>query len=133
MYKSVLYTWSHVHWNISSLYCLENALKLNTYITRYHHILFTIHTAIHTVTHTNKCTSYSLANTVRAFTVTYMKDIRGCSGNKIAGPISREHPWVTSCSGLPMHGSMSRLPLFIMHTNSSPSAVQAMSVIHHAL
>lgn len=62
-----------------------------------------------------------------------MYDIRGCNGNKTAGPISREHPLVTSCSGLPMHGSMRRPPLFIMHTNSNPSAVQAMSVIHHAL
>ena len=62
-----------------------------------------------------------------------MYDIRGCRGNKMAGPISREYPRVTSSSGLPMHGSMSRLPLFIMHTRSSPSAVQAISVIHHAL
>ena len=62
-----------------------------------------------------------------------MYDIRGCNGSKIDGPISREHPHVTSCNGLPIYGSMSRLPLFIMHTSSSPSAVQAMSVIHHAL
>ena len=65
--------------------------------------------------------------------ITYMYEIRGCSGNKYNGPMSREQPRVTNCNGRPIHGSTRRLPLFIMHTSSSPSAVQAMSVIHHAL
>ena len=51
----------------------------------------------------------------------------------MAGPISSEQPVVINCNGAPIHGKISKLPLFIMHTNNSPSAVQHMSVIHQDL
>ena len=62
-----------------------------------------------------------------AATPTYMRVMSGCSGREKLGPMSREHPWVTSCTGWPNRGRTMRLPLLVMQARRRPSAVQAMS------